>query len=305
MLLTLPQLGIIQISGEQAKEFLQGQLTCNLNEVDAEHSRLGLYCDAKGRALTDFRLYFNTPQSYSLVLHHSLIEKTILQLKKYAVFSKLKIENNRFAYQILGYLPDEPRGETSIDTLLSKLPSAVDQCIINKQTVILSVPGLQARYLIILPATQAITGCQDAQESQDRWQREDILAGIPSLEEKTSELFTPHMINYHLINGVSFNKGCFMGQEIIARTQHLASIKRRMYRFHVISEQSPLATTAIFNKEQAVGIVMNSHPNPQLEFGYHLLAVIYNDTFIDQDLSLGPDLHKGAALIKKELPYCF
>src|SRR5262249_51229200 len=139
-----------------------------------------------------------------------------------------------------------------------------------------------------------------AQAATESWKLENIMAGIPTIYPQTSELFTPHMINYHLINGVSFNKGCFVGQEVIARTQHLGKLKRHMYRLQVISDKRPEPGDPVFSREQEVGTVVDASPDPQLQSGYQLLAVIHDEKFIDQGLSLTPN---GASLSLQSLPY--
>lgn len=237
MIQPFPHQGLIKVSGPQSKPFLQGQLTCDLNEITPEHSLLGAYCDHKGRILTDFRLHYDG-QDYYLLLNKSLLEKTITRLKKYAVFSKVNI----------------------------------DDCTHQ-------------------PSTQAAT---------EAWRLGNIMAGIPTIYPQTSELFTPHMINFHLIKGVSFNKGCFVGQEVIARTEHLGKSKRHMYRLQGVSDKRPEPGDPVFSQGQEVGTVVDASPDPELPSGYQLLAVIHDEKFIAQGVSLTP---QGATLSLQTLPY--
>lgn len=276
--------GLIKVSGDQAKQFLQGQLTCNLEEISAEQSLLGAYCNYKGRILTDFRLFYYN-NDYYLLVNKSLLAKTITQLKKYAVFSKVMIEDCTDLFVTMGYLGELPK----------KNPFS---------PIIIAVPGPQPRSEFIIKKQNFsnldlhfdLTGFA----ANDRWQLENIMAGIPTIYPQTSEMFTPHMINYHLINGVSFNKGCFVGQEVITRTQHLGKLKRHMYRLQVTHHCRPQPGDPVFSQQQEIGTVIDASPDPQLQSGYQLLAVIHDEKFIQQGLSLIPT---GAILSLQSLPY--
>jgi tRNA-modifying protein YgfZ len=176
----LNEYGLIRISGNETAKFLQGQLTCDVHEVNGQQSRLGAHCDAKGRIQFCFRLFKHQDHYYFRLLK-SLIPIALASLQKYAVFSKVKLED----------VSDE---WVNLDL---NIPMALDTL-------------------------------------------EDIRAGIANVFPETRGLFTPHDINYPQVNGVSFNKGCYTGQEIIARMHFLGKLKQHMYRVQFVSDAIPM-----------------------------------------------------------------
>lgn len=304
MFIPLPNLGLIKISGDQAKQFLQGQFTCNLAEIDDQHSRLGAYCDYKGRMFADFRLYYLQPDYY-LLLNKSLSAKVLEQLQKYAVFSKVSVSCSE-EFTICGYLAEE-----NISTInnFGEVPQAVDEVVIKKDFSILRVPGLKPRYVIIIKQDRAVqlnlSFTLSAESAIDRWQLANIMAGIPSLYPQTSDIFTPHMLNYHLINGISFSKGCYVGQEIISRTQHLGKLKRHMYRMQITSNHRPQPGDTVFHEQQEVGTVVDASPDPTINSGYQLLAVLHDAQYAKKELTLagGKTGNDNPVLMTLDLPY--
>lgn len=314
--------GLIQVRGEQAKGFLQGQLTCDVTKIDAKSSCLGAYCDHKGRVLADFRLYQAEQGVYYLLLHQSLVDLVIAQLKKYAIFSKVAVENHSDLFMILGYLAAGAAEETLTDQDIQEKFQSKHLFIIPIETSTPpSLPGFipksagnSPRFLFLLPKKPGIdlsildlpnhliqsinlTG----QVASSHWQQANILAGIPTVYAATSGLFTPHQINFHLINGVSFSKGCFLGQEVIARTQHLGKSKRLMVRMQIQTADRPKPGDPVFDGEAIVGAVVDASPDFNLETGYQLLAVINDKIFTTRPLTLEP--HGAEILNLQSLAY--
>jgi folate-binding protein YgfZ len=139
---------------------------------------------------------------------------------------------------------------------------------------------------------------------ESAWRLLEIKAGLPAIFAGTSELFVPQMTNLHLINGVSFTKGCYPGQEIVARMQYLGTLKRRMYLGHVDTDQQASPGDSLFtsaDQEQAIGRVVDAQPHP--DGGQSLLAVI------QIKLAEAGDIHLGSAdgplVVLEPLPYAF
>ena len=211
----LPDQGLLKISGPDAKKFLQGQVTCNLDEVTAEHSQHGAHCTPQGRVVFLFRLFFSK-ESYYFFLPKSMIPLALNALKKYAVFFKVQLEDVSLTVPFYGRLQHP---ETSLAYAIS-----------------------DTRYLIMDSTPEPTLPVV----SQNVWHYLDIIAGLPSVYPETTEKFLPHDLNMHLIHGINFNKGCYTGQEIIARMQHRGTLKNHMYRAKITSRTRPAPGADVF-----------------------------------------------------------
>jgi tRNA-modifying protein YgfZ len=246
----LIDLGLIRVSGKGAKQFLQGQLTCDLEEINAEQSRLGAHCDIKGRIIASFRLFFYQ-NDYYFVLPRSTLPLLLTSLQKYVVFSKVTLTDVSKDWQKIGlYGP-------SIKDLLNaqKLYIAKENGFAESaHKLSLSIPSPVPRSILLAPASEPI-GFMDAkfeQQSINHWHLLDIIAGIPTIYPETSGQFTPHQLNFPQIGGVSFKKGCYIGQEIIARTHYLGKSKSRLYRVSFLANNFILPGTPLFDSDQKI-----------------------------------------------------
>jgi len=244
----LVDVGLIRISGKDAKQFLQGQLTCDLEEINAEQSRLGAHCDVKGRIIASFRLFFYQSDYYFL-LPRSMLPLLLVSLQKYAVFSKVTLTDVSKDWQKIGlYGP-------SIKDLLHEQKLNFDKengVAGSDHKLSLSIPGPMPRRILLAPVTQPIgvIDSQFEQESIDHWHLLDIMGGIATIYPETSGQFTPHQLNFPEIGGVSFNKGCYIGQEIIARTHYLGKSKSRLFRVSFQANSSLLPGSPLFDSNQ-------------------------------------------------------
>ena len=244
----LVDIGLIRISGKDAKQFLQGQLTCDLEEISVEQSRLGAHCDVKGRIIASFRLFFYQ-NDYYFLLQNSTLPLLLASLQKYAVFSKVALMEVSNDWQKIGLY-----GPTIKDLLEEQeLYSAkVNGVAVADHKLSLAIPGPLSRVILLAPVSNVISfvDSQFEQESVDHWHLLDIMAGIPTIYPETSGQFTPHQLNFPQIGGVSFNKGCYIGQEIIARTHYLGKSKSRLYRVGFQTNNPPLPGTPLLDNQQ-------------------------------------------------------
>ena len=244
----LVDLGLIRISGKDAKQFLQGQLTCDLEEISAKQSRLGAHCDVKGRIIASFRIFF-CQNEYYLLLQHSTLPLLLSSLQKYVVFSKVALTDASKDWQKIGlYGP-------LIKDLLNKQKLYVakeNEVAESDHKLSLSIPGPTPRCILLAPASESLSfiDTKFEQQSVDHWHLLDIISGIPTIYPETSGQFTPHQLNFPQIGAVSFNKGCYIGQEIIARTHYLGKSKSRLYRVSFQAHNPPLPGTPLFDKDQ-------------------------------------------------------
>lgn len=228
--------GLLEISGPDSVKFMQGQMTCDINTATTDTSQLGAACTPKGRIYTSFRLWQQhndeNPQ-YLLRMRHDIIESTLSVLGKYIVFFKSKmldISNDWVGIGIVGKACN-----TRLEQYFGGLPEQQNQVVQNNQGMLISIPGVRDRYEAWIPQSQAPTLWQllaeDATPSgMSEWILQDIASGIPEISQATLEEFIPQAINYQAVGGISFTKGCYTGQEIVARTQYRGKSKRFMVR---------------------------------------------------------------------------
>lgn len=294
----LEQQGILAVRGVDAGKFLQGQLTCNLDYVSHDRSSLGARCTPKGRMQSSFRLVMQG-DGYLLSMQRELVDSQLADLKKFAVFSKSTLLDESQAWAQFGLIgADAALQELGIE--LAAEPNAVTQH--NGMLAIRVTPLLSELWL---PAAQAgCTGKKLAglleQTSTNHWQLELIRSGIGHVSAPLWESFIPQMINLPALDGVSFKKGCYTGQEIVARMQYLGKQKRQMFRFTTNNPTLPEAGTALLGPDGAskVGEVVVAAKSAT---GVELLAVTLVDAAAEHGLLL--DIADRPQLTPAALPY--
>lgn len=233
----LPEFELLDIIGKDAAKFLQGQLTCDVNKMTAEQFYLGAVCNPKGQMLANF-VIAPIENGFRLRLPKNQAQNMIDSLKKYAVFfrAKMLIQDE---YQVLAQLPSDS-SEFNLDAFkLEQTPCS--------QTLYWP-DGRIEQWATSSNAKNLNIFCQ--------WQKADIKAGIYWLDVTEKEQWLPQMIHWQTLEGVSFTKGCYTGQEVIARLQHLGKNKKHLMRFY--SEEPQQAGNEIYNElEKAVGVVLN------------------------------------------------
>ena len=240
--------GLITVSGDDAADFLQGQLSNDIRNVSAQHSQLSAYCTPKGRILSNFRI-FKRNEVFYIRLPRSLLETTLKRLRMFVLMSKVSFDDSSDTLVHIGV-----SGPTAIDQLsqhVKELPAQIDDMTQIDGYTIIKLPGLHPRFEIYgeMETIKTLWNKLDVHAAaigSGPWSLLDILAGIPTIYPQTSEAFVPHMVNMQIINGVSFQKGCYAGQEIVARMQYLGKLKRQMYRIYIKQmRQSTLVTPFI------------------------------------------------------------
>ncbi len=215
----------ITVSGPDAKSFLQGQLTCDLMTLEHNKITLGAYCDLKGRMVSLFHLYQHQ-EHYYLVMPQSLISLTAQTLNRYKLRAKVTISTDQATQTRLGIIAEAAELKPSWQSL------AIGDIAVEQEVVIIRHRGDQPRFeLIGSPAmldqylsTQEL----DATTPFSQWQLADIHAGQAFLDPSTAGLFLPQEVDLQKLGGVSFNKGCFLGQEVIARLHYRGKLKKVM-----------------------------------------------------------------------------
>jgi folate-binding protein YgfZ len=296
----LSHFGILRVSGEDAQGFLQNLLSSDVREVNARRAQISSFNSAKGRMLATF-LVWQTDADYFLQLPRSLCEAVRKKLSMYVLRSKVKIADASDELVCLGLAGAE--AAALVGECFVAVPQdtfAAGQCPNG------SVIRLGAGRFLIATAPQYAAALWQCLNDGARpagsgcWDWLSIRAGIPAILPATQEQFVPQMANLELIGGVNFKKGCYPGQEIVARMQYLGKLKRRMYLAHIAGTAA--AGEELFSAEmagQANGMVVNAAPAP--DGGCDLLAVVQISSHDGQTVHLGS--LQGEALAFQSLPY--
>ena len=257
----VPNLSVLSVRGADAATFLQGQTTCNILALDCNSATFGAICNPKGRALTTF-LLVKTDDSYLIILPNELLASIEKKLRLYILRSDVDLCDVSADYCLIGIanVPDSLVPNNTIS-----LPN--DKLGVSTHKNSTSIKVSENRWLIITNHENAIDIWNWFVQTQhfveanpSLWDVHEILDGIPWLSIKTRELFVPQMFNLDVLGGISFDKGCYTGQEIIARTHYLGKQKRRMYLASIQTDKNPQPATPIyvFGNQQSIGQVVNA-----------------------------------------------
>ncbi len=305
ILTDLSHTGLIAIRGDDAEAFLQGQFTNDIRKVDNEHAQISGYCSPKGRLLSNF-LIFKRHDSYFLRLSKPLIDSTIKRLKMFVLMSKVIMEDASEGQIHIGY--SGPNTEKELANIFTKVPQQDFDTLQHGEITIIRLPGINPRFEILGPLDDikklwTTLNVRGAPVGSEVWAWLTIQNGLPLITEQTVDAFVPQMVNMHVINGISFKKGCYTGQEIVARMQYLGKLKRRMYLANIQIEDRPADGDTLFaaasKSGQGAGRIVNVSAAP--EGGFDVLAVIEIKSVNAGSMHLG-DVN-GPELKIKELPY--
>ena len=211
-------LSVIRVSGDDRITFLQGQLTQDLNRLSDQQALRACHCDAKGKMWSTM-LLVPWQESILLIMDTSAAEKSLAELKKYGVFSKVQFSTEH-SLSVMGMVGEKPALTGDIS-----LPSEPMAVVANNQSVIVRLEGELPRFLWIGEQTSTAENLQPGV----LWTLTDILAGIATVTATTQSEYVPQQINMQALNAISFTKGCYMGQETVARTKYLGRNKRAAY----------------------------------------------------------------------------
>lgn len=274
----LDDYGIIELSGADAHSFLQGQLTCDLKRLEQQPFLYGAHCDPTGKAFSVFWL-MPTAHSFLLIMHKSAIAGSLSQFKKYGVFNQVEINDVTSEWHISGHFGRQvSRPEQDDSTYVLMLGEQPQQALVVSQTAI------------------------STEYPQRYWDALEIERVRPQLTVENSQQFVPQMLNIQALDGVSFNKGCYIGQETIARMKYLGKQKRALFRLSGTAAAAHPATELERkvgdNWRRAGTVIMAVNRSPQL---IDLLAVLPSD--IEQDTPIRVKGDDDSLLEIHSLPY--
>ncbi|MFU2047331.1 folate-binding protein [Avibacterium gallinarum] len=240
-IINLSQYRVISVQGVDAEKFLQGQLTCDVNGLADGQSTLTAHCDPKGKMSSVFRLLRENAEQFYVIIRHALLPSALDNLKKYAVFSKVAFEAQD--WQVIGLLDKQKRGAILADFFLEIGQSACAM-LLNKTAQQIDFTGEIAR-----------------------WEQAIIQAGYPILSPESQNEFIPQALNLQCIEqAISFQKGCYIGQETVARAKYRGINKRAMF---------------LFNAQTNAPVSLGSEIEMQLENGWRKTGFILSAVHFD------------------------
>jgi folate-binding protein YgfZ len=268
--------GIIQLNGEERVKYLQGQVTADISKLDEDHALLACHCDFKGKMWSVFYT-LNWQDSILLIPHVSTLEKSLAELNKYGVFAKVEITDQTNNWNITAGAGSQI--ENAITTLFGGLPTNNNAVIANEYGMVLSITQPHQRYLVLQPKTASKILNIVATDAADLWERDDIISGLADVRSLTSNEFVPQMLNLQILNAIDFEKGCYMGQEVVARTKYLGRNKKAAFILSCASALEDLTGELIEyqidSNWRPGGKILRSATIEQQTW---ILAVLANDT---------------------------
>jgi folate-binding protein YgfZ len=285
---------LLAVTGDDAGDFLHAQFTNDVQALHTGEAQWNGWCTPKGRLLATF-LLLRRAEGYLMMLPAEIAAPIAKRLGMFVLRSKVKIQDVSELYARIGIAG--PNAGTLVDGHWGARPApmrsaekdgAVAVALGDDRFVALIPPQAAPAFWDLFPGKWQRAGA-------DEWERTSILAGIPIIVAATQEAFVPQMANFELVGGVSFKKGCYPGQEIVARMQYRGGLKRRMALAHVAGAARPAPGQSVYSSafgEQAAGMIVNAAPSP--EGGFDALVVAQIESLAQGDLHLdslqGPKL---------------
>lgn len=245
ILAPLSHLAVLSVSGTDAANFLQGQVTCNVKTLSDAQPTLGAFCNAKGRTISTF-IIIKQQAVYQLILTQDLLDTVRKKLQMYILRADVQLSDQNTHLCLLG----------------------VHNAALTEQSLLFPYPQLDNGLLLMgspeqvqLFTRQCLAQDDFTLVDENVWRALEIQAGIPWLFQQTTESFVPQMLNLDKLHAISFDKGCYTGQEIVARTHYLGKNKRAMYRAtcHTDSSINP-------------GEMISDPENPESQLGTVVMA---------------------------------
>lgn len=256
--------GLIKVAGNDAAKLLQGQTSCDFNKLEVSNHNLGTASTAQGRMYSSFRA-IAVEDGFYLQMDQSIIETTLATLKKYAVFFKVALSDEKLNFHGIALYGEKIIKAVSDHLGLSLSDGQTSQN--SQHGILVKINGQQAECWAN-PLSNKYEQLMELLESDytidqvDQWQQDQVEKGIAWIKAPLVEELVLQMTNFDLIGAVSFGKGCYTGQEIIARLHYLGKAKKRMLRVSTPVELN--VGDKVFSKSKAVGLVVNAVNNQAL-----------------------------------------
>lgn len=297
----LAHLSTLGFTGADARTFLHGQLSCDVQGLGPRQATIGCYCTPQGRMLATFLLW-RDGDALRMALAADIADAVQKRLRMFVLRSQVEIAGSDDALVLLGvtgaggaHALQEAMGTVPTEPMDLRSVDGVTAIRLRGERILVATASQHAPALWQqLSATLAPVGTA-------AWQWLDIVAGVPLVTAPTQDRFVPQMTNLELIGGINFGKGCYTGQEVVARAQYRGQVKRRMYLAHVAGTEANPGDEIVGGGETAGGTIVNAAPSP--EGGYDVLAVLQDAAVAGGDMRLRAA--DGPKLEIRPLPYGF
>lgn len=296
----LSHFGAIKFSGSDAEKYLQGQITADISSLTTEKVQYSCQCDTKGKTLSTFYI-IKCQDSYLLLGQWDSLKLSLAAFQKFAVFSQVTIEDISNSVKLYGMGSSEVEQFIKrSDTNLNK-PDGQLNCTMFENTIVFKVQDKTPRFVVMQPAAESNL---DNAAPPLRWKIADIQAGLAHLSSEASSQFVPQMLNLQAVDAISFTKGCYMGQETVARTKYLGKNKRAAYILTGVCDTAPNVSDVIeiqlgenWRRGGAVADLAWDSVNKQI----WIYSVLPNDTKSDAILRLKSQPNTQLSI--QHLPY--
>ncbi len=303
-LISLEAWALVSVYGADSTSYLQGQLTLDVAGVDAAHHSLAAHCDAKGKMWSNLRL-FHRGEGYAYLVRRNLRDTQLPELKKYAVFSKVTLaaDDNAVLLGVAGF-----QARAALANLFGTLPNSETPVVQQGETTLLWLEKPAERFLLVTTLEQAQALQQkladDAQlNDSTQWLALDIEAGVPVIDAATSAQLIPQATNMQALDAISFKKGCYTGQEMVARAKYRGANKRALYWLAGQASHVPAANDSLElqmgERWRRTGTVLAA---VQLDDGVCWVQVVLNND-LEPDSVLRIEGDEGGHLTIQPLPY--
>ena len=292
----------ISLQGEEQSKYLQGQVTCDVNDANQNSLLVGAHCNAKGKVFSAFRL-INRDNAHLLIQPKASLEASLAELKKFGVFAKVTIEqaSNLSFYALVG----EQASNILHDTF-DQAPDSLSPVVHAGSTTIVYIAGKQTRYLLIDEddaLNEKLESLSLTCYSDKVWNLLEISEGFVQLNQQAGGEYVPQMLNLQAINGISFTKGCYLGQETVARMQYLGKNKRALFSLTASTEtallEDDIIEVQLGENWRKAGDVLASY---QADNGHcYLQAVLSSD--LNEQTTLRLKSQPDTQVVIQALPY--
>jgi folate-binding protein YgfZ len=301
-LVSLDSYSAISLIGEEQTKYLQGQVTCDVNSNNDHNLLIGAHCNTKGKVFGVFRL-INRHSAHLLIQPKSSIGDSISELKKFGVFAKVDITPT----DELSFIALIGEQATAIlEKQFTQIPDSLTPVVQSNTTTLIYIAGKQARYLLVdesITLENIIATLNQPIYHSSLWNLLEINEGFPQLSTQCSGEYVPQMLNLQAIHGISFTKGCYLGQETVARMQYLGKNKRALYSLKTCLTQ-PLEINDVIEKQlgenwRKAGDILTSYQADNGEC--YLQAVLNSD--LDASTALRIKSQPDSSITVQPLPY--
>ena len=304
VLADLSHYALIEASGDDTVEFLQGQLTNDIKLVTENTGQLSAYCNPKGRILANFRI-FKRNDNYFLRLRSDISEATLKRLRMFVMRSKVELIDRSNELSRMGIAGSN--ASKALSNSFKNLPENTDDSCTEKGITLVKLAGTLPRYEAHGTDEDIKSLWESLQKDavaigENSWNLLTIRAAIPEIVSETVEEFVPQMVNLQAINSLSFTKGCYPGQEVVARMHYLGKLKRHLFIGSADNKNLPVSGTPVMTSdenEQKVGKIVTASWSGEKKVEF--LAVLQIEKAAKEQLHIGTST--GATLQLFDLPY--